>query len=201
MSDVNDMWAEFLNPDVVRTKLVAMGLFMVAHEMLLEKIKDRPLSYFSDEWTADGGLQQSDDYRKEVLARDPKGKADVLPGSLAWLREMEAINDADMAAVRKFTDARNVIAHELRNVIGGGQMPDFAGLFPRLIELVAKIDRWWVINVDIAINPDFAGQEIDENGITPGSLLIMQILGHVALGDDEEAWEMYRAFLGIRATR
>lgn len=195
MSEAKDRWAEFLNPDVVRTKFVAMGLFMVAHEMLLDAVKDRPLSFFADTWSADGGWQQSNDYRREILERDPKGKNDVLRGSLAWLREMEAIDDADLASVREFTDARNVIAHELRDVIGGGAMPDFAGLFPRLIELVAKIDRWWTVNVDIATDPELAGQDIDEDGVMPGSLLIMQILGRVALGEDKEAWELYRAFV------
>jgi hypothetical protein len=194
MSDTKSRWVDFLNPDLVRTKFVAMGLFMVAHEMLLDAIKDRPLGFFSNEWTSEGELQQCDDYRREILARDPKGKGDALRGSLAWLREMEAIDEADIASVQEFTDARNVIAHELRNIIGGSTTPHFAGLFPRLIELVAKIDRWWVINVEIATDPDLAGQEIDEEGVTPGSLLIMQILGRVALGEDEEAWELYRAF-------
>ena len=195
MNDTKNRWAEFLNPDVVRTKFVAMGLFMVAHEMLLDAIKDRPLSFYSNDWTADGGWQQSEDYRQKVLALDPRGKGDALRGALAWLREMEAIDEADVASMREFTDARNVIAHELRDIIGGGTMPDFAGLFPRLIELVTKIDRWWVINVDIATDPEMAGQDIDEDGVTPGSLIIMQILGQVALGEDEEAWELYRAFI------
>ena len=195
MSDVKDRWAEFLNPDVVRTKLVAMGLFMIAHEMLLDAIKDRPLGFFANNWTADGGWQQSDEYRREILARDPRGKGDALRGSLAWLREMEAVDDADLAAVREFTDARNTIAHELRDIVGGGTMPDFAGLFPRLIELVAKIDRWWIVNVEIATDPDLAGREIDEDGVTPGSILIMQILSRVALGEEDEAWELYRAFV------
>ena len=195
MNDAKHRWAEFLNPDVVRTKFIAMGLFMVAHEMLLNAIKDHPLSFFSNEWTADGDWQQSDDYRQKVLALDPRGKGDALRGSLAWLREMEAIDEADVASVQAFTDARNVIAHELRDIIGGGTMPDFPGLYPRLIELVAKIDRWWVINIEIATDPDLAGQEIDEDGVTPGSLLIIQVLGRVALGEDQEAWELYRAFV------
>ena len=195
MSDVKDRWAEFLNPDVVRTKLVAMGLFMVAHEMHLKVIKDHPLDFFCHEWTADGGPQQSEEYRREILARDPKGKRDALRGSIAWLREREIIDDADLASIREFSNARNLIAHELLMIIGGSKMPDFVGLFPRLIELTAKIERWWVVNVEIATDPDLAGKEIDEDGITPWSLWVMQMLGRVALGENEEAWEFYRKFV------
>ena len=201
-NDAKRRWAEFLNPDVVRTKFVAMGLFMIAHEMLLDAIRDRPLSFFSNRWTADAGWQQNDDYRQNVLALDPKGKSDALRGSLEWLRGQEAIDEADVAATREFTDARNVIAHELRDIISGGTVPDFSGLFPRQIGLLAKIDRWWIINVDIAIDPEIAGQDqdIDSDGVMPGSLLLMQILGSVALGEEEEAWELYRAFVENEAS-
>lgn len=195
MSDLHDSWAEFLDPNTVRTKFVAMGLFMVAHEMLVHSLIDLPVSLLSTKWASDGGWQQSEQYRRKILARDPKGKSDALRGSLAWLCEMEAIDEADVAAVRQFTDARNVIAHQLRDIIGGDAMPDFAGLFPQLVELVAKIDRWWVINVDIATDPELDGQEIHEDGVTPGSILILQTLGRVALGEDEEALELCLAFV------
>jgi len=184
MSDVKERWAEFLNPNTVRTKLVTMGLFMIAHDMLINSIKRSPRELFN-----------RDDYRREVLALDPKGKDDVLRSSLACLQRFGIINGADAAAVREFTDARNKIAHELLEIIGGGDTPDFAGLFPQLIELIAKIDRWWVINVEIADDREFAGKDIDSEGVTPGSLLVMQMLWCVALGEEDEAWELYRIFV------
>lgn len=195
MSDVTNCWKEFLNPDVVRTKFVTMGLFMIAHEMLLDAIKNPPRRFFANSQSAEGGWQESDEYRREILDRDPKRRCDPLRGSLAWLREMDAIDEADVAAVRKFTDARNMIAHELRYIVEGSRMPDFAGLFPRLVDLMAKIDRWWIINVENATEPDLAGQELNVDDVTPGSILIMQILSRVALGEDDEAWELYRAFV------
>ncbi|WP_204166541.1 hypothetical protein, partial [Tritonibacter mobilis] len=36
-------------------------------------------------------------------------------------------------------------------------------------------------------DPDLAGKEFDEDGITPGSLILLQVLSQVALGYKEDA--------------
>jgi hypothetical protein len=72
-----DAWAAFLNPEVVRPKLIAAGLFLLGHEMLIDSIKRHPLEFFSNHWTVDGPVP-NDKYRVEVLALDPKGKNDAL---------------------------------------------------------------------------------------------------------------------------
>ncbi len=191
---MTDTWADFLNPEVIRTRFVRAGLFLVAHEMLLSAIKDRVHDFYSDTWTATEGWKPSPSYREEVLPLDPKGKNDPLRASIAWLRQMEAIDENDEAEFRELTEERNRLAHELHNVVGGTQLHDFENLFPRLVALVAKIERWWVINVEIATDPDLFDADIDEDGVTPGSLMLLQVLSQVALGNDEEAWALYREF-------
>ena len=99
MADTRDAWAAFLNPEVVRAKLIAAGLFLVAHEMLINSIKRHPLSFFADCWTAKGPAP-SKKYSSKVLALDPKGKMDALRGSIAWLRMMDAISENDEQAFR-----------------------------------------------------------------------------------------------------
>ena len=187
---------DFLNPDVVRTKFVAIGLYMVGHEMLLDALRDRPRDFFATDWTPDGVSLPSSDYETEVLALDPKGKANALRGAVAWLLDLEAIDDADVSSLREFTDARNTIAHELHKVVGGHATLELAGLFPRLVALLTKVERWWVINVELATNPDFDGVEIDEEGVVPGSVVVMQMLCRVALGAEEEAWTFHRIMSG-----
>jgi hypothetical protein len=70
---IGNRWAEFLNPDVVRTKFVTLGLFMVAYEMLIQAITRRPREFFADSWTAEKEWLLSDSYCESVLALDPKG--------------------------------------------------------------------------------------------------------------------------------
>lgn len=168
---------------------------MVAHEMLTQAITRRPHEFFADSWTAEKGWLLSDRYREKVLALDPKGKGDPLRGSLAWLHQNGVIDAADIDTHRELTETRNQIAHELAQIMSGSKLPDLGAHFPRLIGLVSKIERWWIVNVEIATDPDYDGAEIDESSIIPGSEWMLHMLSRVALGEADEAWEYYRGFM------
>lgn len=193
MADTIDQWREFLNPEAVRTKLISAGMFLIAHELLIDTIKRHPLSFFADEW-GPSGPKESTAYKKEVRALDPDGKGDALRGSINWLQKLEAINGEDAALIKRVTDSRNTIAHELTSMIGGERSTDFAEDFEPLMYLVQKIEEWWLLNVELDANPDIDGSDVDENGIITGPTMIMHILGQVALGDEEKSWELYRQF-------
>ena len=42
-----------------------------------------------------------------------------------------------------------------------------------------------MVNIEIPVNPDFDGKEIDEEGIIPGSVLMLQMMLEVASGNEE----------------
>ena len=107
---------------------------------------------------------------------------------------MGAIDADDEAAIKVVTDARNRLAHEMTFMISGAQATDHIECFPILAGLVHKIEKWWIINVEIETNPDLAGQEIDEEGIVTGSNMMMHMLSQIALGADDEAWWYHREF-------
>jgi hypothetical protein len=197
VADTTEAWAAFLNPDVARPKLIAAGLFLLGHEMLYDSIKRHPLDFFANRWTAEGTVP-SDKYRAEVLALDPKGKNDALRGSIAWLRKVDAITAEDEAAIKTVTDARNKLAHEMTTMFRSTKPPAFLEYFGTLLDLVQKIEKWWIVNVELATDPDFDDEGIDEDGIISGPSLIMRLLTQVALGDEEEAWEFYRGFMELR---
>ena len=133
---MNDTWADFLNPDVVRKRFVRVGLFLVAHEMLLSAIKDRLHDFFSDSWTAQDGWKASPAYRETVLALDPKGKNDAFRASIVWLKSRGAIDNSDEESIKELTAERNRLAHEMRNTVGGTHDHDFYNVFPKLVNLV-----------------------------------------------------------------
>lgn len=194
MSDVEEKWEKFLRPDLIRMTFSVLGLYMVAYEFLVDGIRRRPKEYYATQWSAKKGWALSDDYRKNVLSLDPQEKNDALRGALAWFRNLEAIDDSDLKAFHSITVTRNTIAHEISKIISGESKVELETMFPLLFDLILKVERWWVINVEIATDPDMADKEIDEDGVTPGSILVLQILHRVALGEDDEAWELYRMF-------
>jgi hypothetical protein len=194
LSDVEEKWEKFLRPDLIRMTFSVLGLYMVAYEFLVDGIRRRPKEYYATQWSAKKGWALSDDYRKNVLSLDPQEKNDALRGALAWFRNLEAIDDSDLKAFHSITVTRNTIAHEISKIISGESKVELETMFPLLFDLILKVERWWVINVEIATDPDMADKEIDEDGVTPGSILVLQILHRVALGEDDEAWELYRMF-------
>lgn len=193
-----DPWENLLNPDVLRQRFVRSGLFLLAHEMLENAIVNRLHDFYSDSWTAENGWEESEQYKEKVLSLVPKGKSVRWRSSIAWLQKMGAIDDNDAQRIHKLTDERNRLAHELRDVIGGSRSHDFDQLFPELAELVLKIDRWWVINVEIATDPDLMDKEIDEAEVQPGSAILLRMLTQIALGEDDEAWAYYKDFVAER---
>lgn len=178
----------------VKSRLIRAGMFLVAHEMLVSAIKDNLHVFYADSWSADKGWATGEDYRRDVLSLDPKSKEDSHRSSIAWLRKNEVLTDDDEIAIRRLTLERNRFAHELQNVIGGSYEPDFDTLFSEIVALVTKIKRWWIINVELETDPDWADKGVKAEDITPGSSMLLQILAKVALGEDDEAWELYREF-------
>jgi hypothetical protein len=197
--DKLDAWESFLNPDVVRAKLISAGLFLVAHEMLLDSIRRHPLSFFANRWTAETP-EASKKYATEVLALDPKGKSDAHRGSIAWLRMMDVISENDEAAIRTATDVRNNLAHEMTSLVGDSSWPDLANPLATIMALVQKIEKWWIVNVEFATDPDINADEIDEEKIVSGPTLVMHLLAQVALGIGDEAWEFHREFQKLRTS-
>ena len=205
--DVNEQWMEeILNPDTVRTKFVMMGLFMVAHELLKDSIKSTPLSFLADKWK-DGKPIQSEDYKTEVLALDPKGKNDVLRGSIAWLKKMSAIDDTDASSICEVTNARNELAHEMRHIVSGQRkMPDLEKYFPKILNLHTKLERWRFFAIEMPALSDSDGRipdidgtlhNLDEDEPITGSMMAMRILCQVALGNHDEAWALHHLFSGL----
>lgn len=189
MTDAHDKWEEFLAPEVLQQRLISASLFITAYEVLKESIIGRIRDFFLVGFDA-SGLTYSDKYKNDVLARHRH----PLHASLDWLREHEVISDADIATFDGIRTARNAIAHRLPALVFEGKDHDLIAHFTEATSLLRKIEIWWVMNVEIPTNPDYDGQEIDEAGIVPGPVLMMQMMLEVVAGNGEylEEWRKLR---------
>jgi hypothetical protein len=116
-----------------------------------------------------------------VLSRNKS----ALYASLEWLVESEAIEEADLEVFERLKVVRNRLAHELPSLVLGGAELHLIGHFQAAFALLRKIEVWWVVNVEIATNPDCDGQEVDESGIVPGPVLMLQLMLEVVGGNAE----------------
>lgn len=188
--NTTDHWERFLDPEVVRPSLFLATMFITTFEILKNLVVDRIRDFYTNGWDETGPIV-GPEYQKEVISLNKS----LLYASLAWLREHEVLADEDLETFEQLKKTRNQLAHKLFNVVTGQSDSEHEAQFPILVELLRKIEVWWVLNFEIPTNPDFDGQEIDEKGIVPGAVLSLQMLIEVASGNTEllEQWRKARA--------
>lgn len=188
--DIRISWERFLNPDALRTNLIVASLYITAFEMLKESIIERPKEMFLEGYDVNG-IIIGEEYNRKVLSLNKS----PLYASLLWLKNMEAINDNDIRTFDKIRKCRNDITHEIINYISKGAKTNPLPLFNLTIDLLHKIEKWWILNIEILINPDFNGKEINEDDIVPGKIMTLRLLLDIALGSEEESRFYYDEFI------
>lgn len=189
-------WERFLDPEILRPNLILASVYIAAFEVLensiIEHIRDFHISgYDGKEWIV------LPEYRENVLS---KNKSPTY-ASLKWLKESGAISDGDIKKFDEIKEYRNLLAHELARMLEEGLPSDFVDRFNDMIGLLDKIEKWWIINVEIPANPAFNDRfgKIDEKGIVPGRVMSLRVLIAVALGSDEEAKHYLNLYRKITA--
>ena len=182
-----DDWEHLLTPEIARGKLISASLYITAFELLRESIIERPRSFYGIGLLDDAPMV-GEDYRDKVLSRNRS----VLYASLDWLLDHDALSKSDLDTFESIKAARNDLAHGLPALILGHAAFPHAERFQDLVALLRKIEVWWLVNVEIPSNPEFEGREINEAGIVPGPVLILQMMLEVVSGDDK-LLEAYRS--------
>ena len=152
-------FAKMSSPVVLQQNLIVAGLYLVGYELLKGTVIDRLRGFYSG-----AGIDGAPDERhaEKVLALYPK---DLFRASCLWFLERGAINDADVAEIQAIRDHRNALAHELPSFIADADRQLEASRLERIRSLVAKIDLWWVREIEIPLNPDFDGRDIPDEKI------------------------------------
>lgn len=201
-----ESWERFLNPDELRPTLILLSIYISTFEILKDSIISRIKDFYFGGFDKNGEIINPT-YQLEVLAKNKS----PLYASLLWLKDAEAITDDDIEIFEKVKKQRNDIAHQMFHMLSDGLSKDFSDRFNEMTSLLDKIEKWWIINVDlslgppIAINPDGKLVEMDVDmdnldidGIIPGPIAGLRILIDVAIGPDEQSRYYFNEF--IKAT-
>jgi hypothetical protein len=180
--DIQAEWERFLDPKELRSNLILASLYIAAFEVLknsiIEQIRDFYITGFDVK-----GLIISPEYKKKVLSKDRS----LTYASLDWLKEHNVIDGEDIENFNKVKKCRNLLAHEITKCLKKGLPADIADNFTSMVTLLDKIEKWWIINVEIPTDPNLMdhANEIDTEGIIPGPILGLKLMIDVALGSDE----------------
>lgn len=187
--DVQASWESFLNPKVMRPLFITASIYVTAYETLKESIVGRIRDFYIMPFF-EPYEESKNEYQKKVLSRNKS----PLYASLDWLKENDVIGEKNIEAFEEVKKCRNVLAHHLFEKISGNDLPDIESHFPAMVDLLNKVEVWWIVNVELATNPDFDDKEIDESEIQPGPVLMLRMMIDVALGDEKASTYDYDKF-------
>lgn len=194
MSPTDKSWGKFLHPETLRTNLIAISLFITAYETFKARVIEKPATFFCDGFDEHGPIL-GESYRSEVLSKN-KSK---LYASLLWIKEQGGVDQSDIDLFDSIRIHRNELAHEpLAFLASHGRDLD-TSTFQLLVALLTKIEKWWVVYFELAINPEMLPDGANPDEIIPGPIWSLQLLLDVALGNEPEEGYYYRAFIQRRA--
>lgn len=177
---------KIFNPKILKKNLIVPSLFITAYEMLQKSIINNLIYFFANSWSVEKGWLTNERYKSNVLSLDPKDKDRSLQASLEWLKKEKVITQSEHDLFEKIKKCRNYLAHELPSFVTGEQKYDPLELFSQLLDLYSKIQKWFFINVNMQVDPDFDNVEIDEDSILPGPELVLRIIKEVALCNEDD---------------
>ncbi len=182
-------WDQFLNPDILRANLIQASVYIAAFEILEDAIVERIYDFYVVGYRKAGisGIVSDTQYNCEVLNLNKS----PIYASLQWLKNAEAIVDSDILMFTRVKQCRNKIAHEMDHILDMGLPPEFADCFGEIVLLLDKIERWWIINVEIPTSPDTVTEDINDEDVTPGGVLLVRVLLDIALGSEDASRYYY----------
>jgi hypothetical protein len=192
-SNNTDAWEKVLQPETLKSNIISASIFSMAFEMLKTTIIEKIETFFSNGFDENGTII-SESYKNEVLSlnRSP------LYASLTWLQNMDAINSDDLEKFEYIKKCRNTLVHEMLAFTSSGVDFELNEVFDEMISLLRKVDMWWFVNLEMAIDPDSYPEDLDLEEVIPMSLWSINMLIDVALGTEEEANKYYEQFSKIK---
>jgi hypothetical protein len=188
--NATDSWDNFLNPQVLKQNLITSSILLTAYEMLKDSLIGRLRGFYSLSIDDKGKWEICGEYREKVLSLDKN----EMVACEKWFRKNGALDDDDLLSLKKLTNMRNMVAHELPSMIGSTN----EGLLFHLqliFALTSKVDKWWIKEIEIPTNPDKGNFTAEELAASFSMrMLIVSLLIKVAEGDDSELTSMYKTW-------
>lgn len=178
-----DKWIKFLDPENLKGNLMFSSLYIAAFESFKDYIVDE-VKFFFHNGFKDGHDIFDPKYDSHVKSKDKS----IAKASLLWFVEMEAINENDILLFDDLRQYRNKLSHELMTLLFEGLPEELPTKLSHLLQLRIKIEKWWLLNIEIPTNPDFDSMnEINEDSIMTPTQMLNKLIFDMLSGDEKKA--------------
>lgn len=166
--------AELLNPDRLRERLVHIGFFLFAYELLKDLAISQLRSFYSNGFSVKNGKMVehlSDEYQTKVLSLAKY----EFEASLRWYAAGDVISDADVTDILSFIDYRNRLAHEPHKLVLPNSPIYQESAVRRLRAYHRRIGQFWG-QVAIDTDPEFDGKDVSSDGVAMLSSVLLDLM-------------------------
>lgn len=135
----------------------------------------------------------SEAYKKEVLSKSKY----LDEATLLWLKESEAISDADIEQYHKIRKYRNNLTHSMIEYLTLHEKEFDQNILNDLIDLYSKIEKWWFKYFELSIQPEILANGVDPEEVIPGPMLTIQLMLEIAFEAEPTKGFYYKKFLKL----
>lgn len=186
-----ESWLKFLNPKTFRENLDRSGIYLIVYELFLSTLIGQPKDFYNISILGEEGEER---YANRVLKHDSKHPFNA---SILWWKEMGAINDEEIGLIHEFRKHRNEIAHGIHHFLMNSDYLIRLDLLLNMIDLLVKMDQWWIREIEIPTNPDFDDIELtkeDYEKSMSGNMIILSLILPILEGDTSKMEYVYEGF-------
>lgn len=198
---MDQQWKNLFDRDILKESMNIIALYITMYELLEDTLISRPKDFFT---VIEYDERAKKQYEEHVLSLYDKSscpginsKNKELIASLLWFKKMKAIEDNDIKVFANLRTMRNEVTHQMLKAIADGGSKLMVQLM-ELYKLFCKIERWWILEVEVSIGDDFPpDKEILEDKVMSGNMIILNAIIDILANDSNANYKEVCEVIGV----
>lgn len=177
--DYTQQWKNILDTEVLRENINLIAMYIMVYELLEDTIISRPKDFYT---ILEFEEEAKKKYEEHVLSLYDKkvfpkinSKNRALIASLIWFKNSGAIDINDIDIFSASRTLRNEITHEMLTTITIGA-EKLVNQFCMMYGLFSKIEKWWILEIEVPIAGDCKPEEVDQDSVMSGNMILLDII-------------------------
>ena len=175
-----DSWCNILDEDKLKLNVNFAAMFVLNFECLKDYIVSQIRNLYLDSIHFEEGkiiYKESKQYKEQVRTLDKN----IENASLKWFIQEGAITQDDFEIYQKIRKRRNDIIHEFLKNLDEGFSDNDGMLFNKMLTIYAKIDKWWINEIEIPTSVEEVPADYDRDDVCGGQAIVLSIINSIIL--------------------
>lgn len=198
--DYTQQWKNILDTEVLRGNINLVAMYIMVYELLEDTIISRPKDFYTIIEFDEEAQKRYDNnvlslYDKKAFPKINSRNKELI-ASLIWFKNSGAIDDKDIDIFSTSRTLRNEITHEMLSTISVGT-EKLVDQFCMMYGLFSKIEKWWILEIEVPIAGVYKPEEIDQDGVTSGNMILLNIISDILVNNSNVNFKEVCEKLGV----